>query len=568
MSSPEPADDRTQFSAAPARKVGGGRFLLKQLLGRGAMGEVWLAEDTRLNERVALKFVASTLQSDRQAMESLRREVRRSRLLTHPGIVRIHDLHELPGEVPFISMEFIEGKTLSELRWSEPKKCLSWEKLQPLVRQLCEALEYAHGEGVVHRDLKPANLMVDARGRLKLADFGLATVVNESLSRASGHLILGGTPAYMSPQQMTGKPPTIADDIYSLGVTLYELLASHPPFYLGDIAYQTVNEPPPSLKTRQAEFQIHTLLPAPVEPTVMACLEKDPSLRPPTVRNVWEHLTVTVPVTRLPAIRRGRKALWAVAGALPLLVAAAGVFIFHHSGSNLGAVSSVKSVETAPDTMEPDGATGFKKIFNGKDLTGWTGDTNVWSVKDGCLLAQFPGSTNWDTSGLGWHEAGLENFELRFDWHWDTPRGSGWICYREQPDVLGRWDCPYRTGLHNYNKDNDCFCWFGLPRLRPGERLVVTQDGKQIRTGDAFSGYRGFGDLGNENEWIEMKVLVQGGHYRCEVNGHLLCEIEDALWQTRPRGERLALVACKDGHSLESASIRFRNLRLKKLLPE
>jgi serine/threonine protein kinase len=158
----------------PDVEVGAGRFWLIKILGRGGMGVVWLAEDLRLNEQVALKFLPPEIAGDAAALDELRRETRRSRQLTHQHIVRIHDLFEAEGEAPLISMEYVDGRNLSELRVRAEGGVLTWEFLEPLVRQLCDALNYAHGEGVIHRDLKPGNVMLDSRGRVKLADFGIA----------------------------------------------------------------------------------------------------------------------------------------------------------------------------------------------------------------------------------------------------------------------------------------------------------------------------------------------------------------------------------------------------------
>src|SRR5262249_48354725 len=118
-------------------------------------------------------------------------------------------------------------------RLQQADQVLAWEQLAPLVHQLCAALAYAHGENVIHRDLKPANVMLDSKGRVKLADFGIAAVVSDSASRMS-KLGTSGTLPYMSPQQLEGNRPSVADDIYALGATLYELLTSQPPFYTGD----------------------------------------------------------------------------------------------------------------------------------------------------------------------------------------------------------------------------------------------------------------------------------------------------------------------------------------------
>jgi serine/threonine protein kinase len=321
MNPPDPANDETVAFMGSGRKAGQGRFTLERPLGQGAMGTVWLAADERLKEKVALKFVPPAIRSDPVALDALRREAQRSHRLTHPNILRVHDFHEPPGEEPFISMEFVEGKTLSELRWAAPQKCLSWESLEPVVKQLCDALDYAHGEGVVHRDLKPANLLLDAKGRLKLADFGLAAALQDSLSRTSA--TPGGTPAYMSPQQLAGKAPAPTDDLYALGVTLYELLASHPPFFRGDIGYQAVNEAPPPIHERQAEFGIHNPVPSQVAETIMACLEKDPGRRPQSAGEVWDRLGAEAARHKPKSKAPHRKIGIAVGiGALAVLVAA------------------------------------------------------------------------------------------------------------------------------------------------------------------------------------------------------------------------------------------------------
>jgi hypothetical protein len=252
------------------------------------MGEVWLAQDNNLGEQVALKFLPPEVAADPVALDDLRRETVRSHRLTHSNIIRIHDFHLQPDEVAFISMEYVEGTTLSGWRLQQPNQVFTWEQLAPLVQQLCAALEYAHGEGVIHRDLKPANVMLDRRGRVKLADFGIAAMVSDSVSRMTRGHATSGTPAYMSPQQLTGKRPTAADDIYSLGITLYELLSSKPPFYSGDITYQVLNVLPEPLMERLADEALVNPVPPAVAAMIMACLAKDPARRPLSMRDVAE----------------------------------------------------------------------------------------------------------------------------------------------------------------------------------------------------------------------------------------------------------------------------------------
>ena len=281
-------------SLQPGQKVGAGRFVLVQPLGRGGMGEVWLAQDERLGEPVALKFLPPEVRADPAALDDLRRETARSHRLTHPNIVRIHDLHEESGGLAFIAMEYVDGPTLAGLRLEQPGRVLSWEFLCPLVQQLCAALDYAHGEKVIHRDLKPANVMVDSKGRLKLADFGIAATVSDSVSRVSGRLGTSGTLPYMSPQQLAGKHPQTADDIYALGATLYELLTSKPPFYTGDITHQVLRETPEPLPERLVALEINNEVPPDVAAIVMACLAKEPAQRPQSARAVAEWVGLEV----------------------------------------------------------------------------------------------------------------------------------------------------------------------------------------------------------------------------------------------------------------------------------
>ena len=172
-------------------------------------------------------------------------------------------------------MEYVDGLNLTGVRLKESRRVLSWGQVQPIVKQLCDALDYAHGEHVVHRDLKPANLMLDSKGRLKLADFGIAAVVTESLTRVSEHQI-SGTLAYMSPQQLSGQRPQITDDIYALGASLYELLTSQPPFFTGDLWHQIMHITPQAMEQRLADLGLANDLPPEVAALVMACLEKDP----------------------------------------------------------------------------------------------------------------------------------------------------------------------------------------------------------------------------------------------------------------------------------------------------
>ena len=265
---------------APGLKIGAGRYHLEKELGRGAMGEVWLAQDTQLNEQVAIKVLPSEVANDPVALLDLKREVQKSRKLGHDNIVRIHDLVHIPGENPFISLEYVDGTDLATIQANQPDHLFVWKKSKPYVLQLCEALQFAHERKIVHRDLKPANILVTHEGVLKLADFGIAASVADATGRSSMANFISGTPQFMSPEQMLGEPPQVTDDLYSLGSTIYSLLTGRPPFYTGDISQQVHHVTPPPIGQRLAEFGLQYEVPDYVNDVVMSCLAKDPAARP------------------------------------------------------------------------------------------------------------------------------------------------------------------------------------------------------------------------------------------------------------------------------------------------
>jgi serine/threonine protein kinase len=258
-----------------------GRFTLRKILGRGGMGIVWLARDEELEREVALKFLPDVIIHDRAVLNELKRETRRSLELTHKNIVRIYDfVHDERSGC--ISMEYVDGETLSNLRAEKEQKAFEPNEIASWISQLCDALDYAHNHAkIVHRDLKPANLMINQRGDLKVSDFGIAHGLSDSVSRLTMEQGRSGTLVYMSPQQLSGERGTHLDDIYSLGATLYDLLTGKPPFYSGNIDKQIHERVAPSMTERRKEFDIE---PAPVPPiweeTIAACLAKDPAQRP------------------------------------------------------------------------------------------------------------------------------------------------------------------------------------------------------------------------------------------------------------------------------------------------
>jgi serine/threonine protein kinase/Tfp pilus assembly protein PilF len=277
-----------------------GRYTLIKILGRGGMGIVWLARDEELEHEVALKFFPDLIIRDTAALNELRHETKQCLELTHPHIVRVYDfVHD--ERLGCISMEYVDGDTLASLRCQKEQKVFEPAELTVWVGQLCEALDYAHNHArIIHRDLKPANLMINQRDELKVSDFGIARSLGDSISRLTTKGGSSGTLVYMSPQQLDGEHGTHLDDIYSLGATLYESLASKPPFYSGNIDRQILERVAPSMTERRKEFNIEPAIVPPVwEETVAACLAKDQARRPQSAAEVAQRLQVAAAPTRI-----------------------------------------------------------------------------------------------------------------------------------------------------------------------------------------------------------------------------------------------------------------------------
>ncbi|BET66196.1 hypothetical protein ASA1KI_11140 [Opitutales bacterium ASA1] len=273
------------------------RFHLVRLLGRGGMGLVWLARDQALDLEVALKFLPEAVGLDDAAVADLARETRRARELAHHHIVRVYDFHR-DEHLAAISMEFVDGSTLTRSRLEKPAEVFEPADLLPWVEQLVDALDYAHNTAeIVHRDLKPSNLLVNRKGDLKVSDFGISASVSDSVTRLSRAASSSGSPPYMSPQQMLGRTPAATDDVYSLGATLYELLTGKAPFHSGNIPLQVQSVVPPPLRDRRRELGVQgRAIPDTWETTIAACLAKEPEARPSSMKRVLAALRGEVPV--------------------------------------------------------------------------------------------------------------------------------------------------------------------------------------------------------------------------------------------------------------------------------
>jgi serine/threonine-protein kinase len=244
-----------------------GRYRIVGLLGRGGMGEVYRADDLKLGQTVALKFLPPGFESDPDRLQRFLDEVRTARQVSHTNVCRIYDAGEADGQ-HFLSMEYVDGEDLGSLlrRIGHLPK----DKAIQIARQLCAGLAASHEIGVLHRDLKPSNIMIDGRGRARITDFGLAAFA-ETIAGAE---IRSGTPEYMAPEQLAGKEVTVRSDLYALGLVLYEL-------FTGKKALRAGPETPPSSPSSFMDgFD-----PA-VERVILRCLDEDPARRPSSALSV------------------------------------------------------------------------------------------------------------------------------------------------------------------------------------------------------------------------------------------------------------------------------------------
>lgn len=279
-------------SVPPGEKIG--PYVILEFLKAGGMGEVHKARDTRLDRAVAIKFVPRALADDPAALSQIQREARAASALNHPRICTVHDMGEHQGR-PFFVMEYLEGQSLRERLAG---KAMPLPELTAVAVQICDALQAAHAKGIVHRDIKPGNIFILASGQIKILDFGLAKSLSgreegrqNAIQRAAAPSVTGsgaaesavtrrsttaGTVAYMSPEQLRGEAVDARTDLFSFGVTLYQMATGRLPFQAETPALlreAILNRPPVPPR------EVNPALPVKLERIILMCLQKERSHR-------------------------------------------------------------------------------------------------------------------------------------------------------------------------------------------------------------------------------------------------------------------------------------------------
>jgi serine/threonine-protein kinase len=402
----------------------GGRYRVVGLLGRGGMGEVYRADDLKLGQAVALKFLPAVVERDLERLQRFLNEVKIARQISHPNVCRVYDVGEIDGH-HYLSMEYVDGEDLAILLRRIGR--LPGDKAIQIARQLCAGLAAAHDKGVLHRDLKPANVMLDGEGRVRITDFGLAAIVGQ----VTGADVHAGTPGYMAPEQIAGKEVSVASDIFSLGIVLFELFTGKKVFNADSAAeLARLHE---GNRTSPSSF-VPDLDPA-VERVILRCLSRHPAERPRSALAVAAALPGGDPLAAALAAGEtpspemvaasgeagGLRPLFAwlaLAGVVLLLIP---IVALEGKVGLLGRTPLPKE----PQVLKAE-ARALLKEAGYPDAPGdtlWGFDQNEPHLVE---LAKLKTSNPWDRLGVG-PRSGL------IFWYRESPRRDGWVSTRAAP---------------------------------------------------------------------------------------------------------------------------------------
>lgn len=434
-----PRESSPSCGFAPGRVIAD-RYRVVLLLGRGGMGEVYGADDLKLGQRVALKFLPSEHGKSASWRDQFYAEVRMARQVSHPNVCRVYDVGESEGRL-FLSMEFVDGEDLESLLRRIGR--LPEDKAVEVAQQLCAGLAAAHRSGVLHRDLKPSNVMIDGKGRARITDFGLAIAATDANQGAGP----AGTPGYLAPELLEGAGPSVQSDLYALGLVLYELFTGKRAFQASTLGEfhrkQTETNPtPPSSVVKNFD-------PA-VERAILRCLDRDPSQRPRSALSVAAALPGGDPLAA--ALAAGetpspemvaaagpegsiRPAVaWAYLMAAVVLILGTSIFLAPRA-TDWGLALMNKSPEVLADrAQELARKLGYPVVV---DRAFWVGSDYDYLN----YAAHHPSGKGYSSSRQAWPSP--VTFWYRQSPQWMTPRVLS--DNLPQPPTVTQWDPPYET---------------------------------------------------------------------------------------------------------------------------
>ena len=483
-----------------------GAYEIIALVGAGGMGEVYRARDTRLGRTVAIKVLPDAFERDRERLDRFAREAKVLASLNHPRIAAIYEFDD-SSDVPMLVMELVDGPTLADVSRS-PMPLI---EALPIVKQVCDALEYAHERGIVHRDLKPANVKITPDGAVKLLDFGLAKALDDQIAPrdlassptitdiATRDGIILGTAAYMSPEQAKGKSADRRSDIWAFGCLFYEMLTAHQAFAGESIADTLASV----LKTEPDWSRLPPRTPLAIRTLIQRCLKKDPKSRLQAIGDarivIEEAISAADRDEALPFPTQGRpmwrRSLpWTAAFLTGAVLASIAFLIFalrkpHPSAMHFRAITNFSGVQSHP-ALSPDGRSvafvsnkdGHYNIYvgllNGANPVKITDDPNLknspcWSP-DGTEIAyaRLNDSGIWDI----WKVPALGGTSRRFVLNASDPawsRDGRWLVYRTSTTgALWLSDASGQNGRELTRAQNEVFGNSG-PRFSPDSRKVA-----------------------------------------------------------------------------------------------
>ncbi|MAF66449.1 MAG: hypothetical protein CMJ84_12430 [Planctomycetes bacterium] len=412
------------------------RYTIQRRLGRGGMGDVYLARDETLGELVALKFLPGHLTGISGFLDRLLSETRLARGISHPNVCRVYDVGESAGE-PFLSMQYIEGEDLGS--WLRERGPVGGTEARRLARELCAGLAAAHEQGVLHRDLKPANIQVGRDGHLHIVDFGLA-VPREGGAEA----IPAGSPAYMAPELLADGPATVQSDLFALGLVLFELLGGRRAYPSASAivrAARDKSEPPIPLREGSAGDPV-------LERAVQMCLQSEPDARPPSAAAIESALAEHDPLAGVLALgllptpevvaASGARGLLSRRSAFAALLLFLGLLALYVFGAVEHLPLQRADLPLAPEQLARRVSTHLDPLRTELEVTpneafGYTEDSVYQSVLFG------PGGEPWTVAGaapeygglLFWYRRGL--YPLRPESVWGLFFGSARIRFDDPP---------------------------------------------------------------------------------------------------------------------------------------